>query len=88
MIEIWMGSMIDPLFGLITIFGGLLLGFSSSFKNYEVMNKKSKALLYASFIYLLSLMSLTYLKNNKYSLTIFFAHLILIPMTYLVFYGR
>jgi hypothetical protein len=61
MIGIWMGSMIDPLFGIITIFGGLLLGFSSSFKNYEVMNKKSKVLLFASFIFLLSLMSLTYL---------------------------
>jgi hypothetical protein len=60
MTGIWMGSMIDPLFGLITIFGGLLLGFSNFFNNGVVMNKKSKILLYASFIFLLSIMSLAY----------------------------
>ncbi|KAB7709078.1 hypothetical protein F9802_02855 [Bacillus aerolatus] len=61
MIGIWMRSTIDPLFGLITILGGLLLGFSNSFKNGVVMNKKSKFLLYATFVFLLSLMSLAYL---------------------------
>ncbi|MGE7665241.1 hypothetical protein ACQKMN_05940 [Ureibacillus composti] len=61
MIGIWMGSMIDPLFGLITILGGLLLGASNFFQNDFVMNKKAKILFYASFIFLLSLMSLTYI---------------------------
>ncbi|RHW34016.1 hypothetical protein D1B33_14545 [Lysinibacillus yapensis] len=61
MIGIWMGSMIDPLFGLIAILGGSLLGFSTSFKNGTVMNKKSRLLLLASFIFMLSLMSLAYL---------------------------
>ncbi|WP_175638431.1 hypothetical protein [Metabacillus schmidteae] len=63
MIGIWMGGMIDPLFGLISILGGLLLGFSNSLKNGVVMNKKSKVLLYASFVFLLSLMSLAYLAS-------------------------
>ncbi len=68
MTGIWMGSMIDPLFGLITIFGGLLLGFSNFFKNGVVMNKKSKVLLYASFIFLLSIMSLAYLAISAFYL--------------------
>jgi hypothetical protein len=68
MTGIWMGSMIDPLFGLITILGGLLLGFSNFFKNGVVMNKKSKVLLYASFIFLLSLMSLAYLAISAFYL--------------------
>lgn len=58
---IWMGSMIDPMYGLITILGGLLLGFSNSFKSCEGLNKKSKFFLYVSFVFLLSLMSLTYI---------------------------
>ena len=61
MTGIWMGSMINPLFGLITILGGLLLGASNFFQNDFVMNKKAKILFYASFIFLLSLMSLTYI---------------------------
>ena len=61
MIGIWIGSMIDPLFGLISILGGLLLGFSNFFKNGVVINKKSKILFYGSFVFLLSLMSLAYL---------------------------
>jgi hypothetical protein len=68
MTGIWMGSMIDPLFGLITILGGLLLGFSNFFKNGVVMNKKSKVLLYAYFIFLLSLMSLAYLAISAFYL--------------------
>lgn len=60
MIGIWMGSTVDPLFGLITILGGLLLGFSNLTKNDTILNKKSKILLYASFVFLLSLMSLAY----------------------------
>lgn len=61
MVGIWMGSTIDPLFGLITILGGLLLGFSISFNNGVEMNKKTKVLLFASFVFLLSLMSLAYI---------------------------
>ncbi|WP_040203448.1 hypothetical protein [Neobacillus jeddahensis] len=61
MAGIWMGSTIDSLFGVITILGGLLLGFSSTFENSIVMNKKSKVFLYTSFVFLLSLMSLAYL---------------------------
>ena len=61
MVGIWMGSMIHPLFRLITILGGLLLGFSNSFENGVAMNKKSKVLLYAYFVFLLSLMSLAYI---------------------------
>jgi hypothetical protein len=68
MTGIWMGSMIDPLFGLITILGSLLLGFSNFFKSGVVMNKKSKVLLYASFIFLLSLMSLAYLATSAFYL--------------------
>ena len=65
---IWMGSMFDPLFGLITILGGLLLGFSHSFKNGAVMNKKSKILLFASFVFLLILMSLAYMTLSHFIL--------------------
>lgn len=68
MIGIWMGSMIDPLFGLITILGGSLLGFSNSFKNGAVMNKKSRFLLISFFIFLLSLMSLAYLAISAFYL--------------------
>ena len=68
MTGIWMGSMIDPLFGLITILGGLLLGSSNLFKNGVVMNKKSNILFYATFIFLLSLMSLTYLAITAFYL--------------------
>lgn len=68
MIGIWMGSMIDPLFGLITILGGSLLGFSNSLKNGAVMNKKSRFSLIAFFIFLLSLMSLAYLAISAFYL--------------------
>ena len=68
MTGIWMGSMINPLFGLITILGGLLLGFSHSFKNGAVMNKKSKILLFASFVFLLILMSLAYMTLSHFIL--------------------
>ena len=68
MAGIWLGSMIDPLFGLITILGGSLLGFSNSFKNGEVVNKKLRFLLIASFIFLLSLMSLAYLVVSAFYL--------------------
>lgn len=68
MTGIWMGSMIDPLFGLMTILGGLLLGFSNFFKNGVVMNKKLKILFYAFFIFLLSLMSLIYLAITAFYL--------------------
>jgi len=60
-IGIWMGSTVNQLFGLVAILGGLLLGFSNLFKNDITINKKSKVLLFASFVFLLSLFSLTYL---------------------------
>lgn len=58
---IWMASMIDPVFGLITILGGSLLGFSPLSKNDTAMGRKTKVLLFGAFFFLLSLMSLTYL---------------------------
>lgn len=58
---VWMGSTSNELFGLIAILGGVLLGFSNLFKNGITINKKAKVLLFASFIFLLSLFSLTYL---------------------------
>lgn len=58
---VWMGSTTNELFGLIAILGGGLLGFSNLFKNGITINKKAKVLLFASFIFLLSLFSLTYL---------------------------
>ncbi|MEB4869444.1 hypothetical protein P8831_12025 [Priestia megaterium] len=58
---VWMGSTANELFGLIAILGGGLLGFSNLFKNGITINKKAKVLLFASFIFLLSLFSLTYL---------------------------
>ncbi|PEW09260.1 hypothetical protein CN435_27675 [Priestia megaterium] len=58
---IWMGSTVNELFGLIAILGGLLLGFSNVFINGITINKKAKFLLFASFVFLLSLFSLTYL---------------------------
>ena len=69
MVGIWMGSTIDPLFGLITILGGLLLGFSISFNNGVEMNKKTKVLLFASFVFLLSLMSLAYIAISIFYLS-------------------
>ena len=60
-IGIWMGSTVNQLFGLVAILGGLLLGFSNLFKNGITINKKSKVLLFTSFVFLLSLFSLTYL---------------------------
>ncbi|MGG2091035.1 hypothetical protein ABFY59_29580 [Priestia aryabhattai] len=56
-----MGSTVNDLFGLIAILGGLLLGFSNLFKNGVTINKKAKVLLFASFVFLLGLFSLTYL---------------------------
>lgn len=59
-----MAITIDPLFGLMSIIGGSLQGFSILFgnnvENVE-MNEKSKVLLYASFVFLLCLMSIAYL---------------------------
>lgn len=60
-IGVWMGSTVNELVGLVAILGGLLLGFSNLFKNDITINKKSKALLFASFVFLLNLFSLTYL---------------------------
>lgn len=64
---IWLASMIDPVFGLITIVGGSLLGFSPLSKSDTVMDKKVKVLFFGAFFLLLSLMSVTYL-----TITIFF----------------
>lgn len=60
-IGIWLASMIAPVFGLITILGGLLLGFSPLFKSETVVDRKLMVLRFASFFFLLSLMSVTYL---------------------------
>ena len=40
MTGIWMGSMIHPLYGLLSIIGGLLLGSYNFFKNDEAMKKR------------------------------------------------
>lgn len=61
MMGIWMGSMVNPLFGLLAVLGGLLLGFTASFKMGLVWNNRSRLLLLAAFIFLLGLMSLAYL---------------------------
>ncbi|MDF1964697.1 hypothetical protein P2R64_32360 [Priestia megaterium] len=50
-IGVWMGSTVNQLFGLVAILGGLLLGFSNLFKNGITINKKSKVLLFASFVF-------------------------------------
>ncbi|MBE2978217.1 hypothetical protein [Priestia megaterium] len=63
---VWMGSTVNELFGLIAILGGLLLGFSNLFKNGITLNKKAKVLLFASFVFLLSLFSLTYLVASAF----------------------
>ncbi|UIR31896.1 hypothetical protein LZP85_09070 [Priestia flexa] len=58
---IWMASMINPLFGLVAILGGALLGFSSLFRSETTLNNKATVLLFASFVFLLTLFSITYL---------------------------
>lgn len=58
---IWMGSMVHPLFGLVTIFGGMLLGFSGFIEDREKMNKKAKVVFYSFFIFLLSILSSGYI---------------------------
>lgn len=68
MAGIWMGSMMDPVFGIITILAGLLLGFSDSFKSGKGMDKKVKVLFFATFTFLFLLMSLTYLAITIYFL--------------------
>ncbi|MBO1515487.1 hypothetical protein [Metabacillus bambusae] len=68
MVGIWLGSTIDPLFGVITVLGGLLLGFSISLNNGVLMDKKSKVLLYASIVFLLILMSLAYITVSTFYL--------------------
>ncbi|MBL5775150.1 hypothetical protein MXL46_17570 [Heyndrickxia sporothermodurans] len=61
MIGIWMASTINILCGLITILGGGLLGFSPLRRIVSLMNEKTKLLFYASFIFLLILISATFL---------------------------
>ncbi|MBN8434507.1 hypothetical protein [Priestia flexa] len=59
-IGIGLASMVDPLFGLLAIFGGALLGFSRLVTGKIELNKKAKLLLFASFVFLLSLFSVSY----------------------------
>ncbi|MBX9983731.1 hypothetical protein [Priestia aryabhattai] len=60
-VGMWTASTVHQFFGLVSILGGLLLGFSTLFKNDTTINKKSKVLLFASFVFLLNLFSLAYL---------------------------
>ncbi|MBN8251230.1 hypothetical protein LZP85_08845 [Priestia flexa] len=59
-VGIGLASMVDPLFGLLAIFGGALLGFSTLVTGKIELNKKAKLLLFASFVFLLSLFSVSY----------------------------
>ena len=68
MTGIWMGSMIHPLYGLLSIIGGLLLGSYNFFKNDKAMNKKQTKYFYASLIFLFSIMSLAYLAISAFLL--------------------
>ena len=65
MAGIWMGSMMDPVFGLITILGGLLLGFPDSFKNGKGMDKKSKSVIFCIFYFPVSFNVLRLFGNNR-----------------------
>lgn len=64
MAGIWL-STINILFGLMSIVGGLLFGFSSLRTDVETMNKKTKLLFFATFISFLSLFSVTFLILTK-----------------------
>ncbi|MHA6260044.1 hypothetical protein ACXYMX_09015 [Sporosarcina sp. CAU 1771] len=48
-------------FGLLSILGGLLFGLSSQRNEVGTMNKKTKGLFYGTFIFLLSLFSISFL---------------------------
>ncbi|TDB49582.1 hypothetical protein [Bacillus sp. CBEL-1] len=60
-VGIWMASIIHPLFGLIAILGGALLGFSSLSRSGITLKKNANVLLFASFVFLVSLFSIAYL---------------------------
>ncbi|CAH2714105.1 hypothetical protein BACCIP111895_01259 [Neobacillus rhizosphaerae] len=53
---IWLGSMVHPGLGILSIFGGLLIGFG-----YSNEPPKSRALYYGSFFFLFVLFTGTYL---------------------------
>ncbi|HLR71002.1 MAG TPA: hypothetical protein VK085_06185 [Pseudogracilibacillus sp.] len=57
---VWLAT-VNISFGLMSIVGGLLFGFSSLRNDVETMNKKSKLLFYGTFIAFLSLFSITFI---------------------------
>ncbi|PWA08174.1 hypothetical protein DCC39_15425 [Pueribacillus theae] len=61
MVGILMANTVHLSFGLIMILGGLMLGFSPIRNDIPFMNKKAKSLFYVSFIFLLLLISSTFL---------------------------
>jgi hydrogenase-4 membrane subunit HyfE len=72
---------------VLLLFGGLLLPEQS---------QENVFIIFGILVTIIGAIALNYFfrkimklqKSNKYSLTIFFAHLFLIHMTYLLFYGR
>lgn len=57
-----MGTMIHPTFGILTIFGGLFVGFDADvLNNRNEQRKHTKALFYGSYMFLFVSMSSTYL---------------------------
>ncbi|WP_217587091.1 hypothetical protein [Lentibacillus saliphilus] len=64
MAGMWLGT-VNISFGLMSIVGGLLFGFSLSRNDVRTMNKKAKLLLCGAFIFFLSLFSITFLIITK-----------------------
>lgn len=61
MIGMMMGVTVHDSFGLLTILGGLMLGFSSIRNDLPCMNKKAKLLFYVTFIFFILLFSSAFL---------------------------
>lgn len=68
MVGLWLGSMINMYFGLITILGGLLLGFSALRNDLEEMHTKTKVLFWGAFTFLLILFSAAFLTIKHFLL--------------------
>jgi amino acid permease len=60
MAGMWLAA-VDISFGLMSILGGLLFGFSSLRNDVKTMKKKTKLLFYGTFISFLSLFSITFM---------------------------
>jgi len=67
---IWMASIINSLFGLVAILGGALLGFSSLSRSRITLKKNANVLLFASFVFLVSLFSIAYLVASAFILNV------------------